>query len=842
MRILILMLLVLFRSMAGFAHDVTVCFHLYGPFPSVATPVVNTYTLSGVTYSDTVIFNPQSPSTPLCFPTFSVTPGANNQSIISCSISTTDCVGDVFYFSFSSDTIFYSDFYFCSSNCEAGINIGGALNNELTAFSMGVPPFQYNWNGGIDTTASIIGTFSGIQAVIVTDATGCTDTVQFSWFLPPWNDECWGAIQLYPEPQCTPVLATNFGATNSGISVSAPCGGDPDDDVWFSFIATSTIHLIQVIPSSNMDPVVELWSAGCSSGSVLTCENQANSAGQEILLASNLIPGQSYLIRVFGYNTGLDYVFGQGYFNICVQDLSPCAAFISGTGYFPDTLQAYSSGMAPFSYNWNDGSSDSVLAVNSPGDYCVTITDANGCSNATCFSVLPPNCYGTISAVYDSVGVLSLVAEPDSFSGPVSSYLWSDGSANQSIIPSDPGFYCVTITYVSGCFFSTCLYFDPSGGGSSCSVFAYAQPDSLNPVTYHFFAYPLGTPPFTFQWLFSDGATSFYENPVHTFSALSPGLWAMLTVTDFLGCTSHYSFIVNPLTTNAQCSNSFQSFANYQFGNIGEVFFFDSNSISGGLDQATYFWDFGDGTFSADTNPVHMYPISGVYLVSLTTIFNNGCSSVISIPLFIDFSWWNNNHPFQGNCTALFRDAPIPTEPSGMLSLINLSQGTNLLYEWTLSNGYGSNQAYPYLIFDTPGTYKLCMSILDTVLSCTDTFCDSILVDANGNISLRSFLGNVSIRLLMAPQPNSLLSVREQPESIEFSVFPNPGSDILSVSNVSDEQGLLVIKDVPGKTVKTLLLNPGQQDIDVQDLAPGLYFFSLSVKQQVRTQRQIIVR
>ena len=49
-----------------------------------------------------------------------------------------------------------------------------------------------------------------------------------------------------------------------------------------------------------------------------------------------------------------------------------------------------------------------------------------------------------------------------------------------------------------------------------------------------------------------------------------------------------------------------------------------SNAIS-------YQWNFGDGSFSADTNPVHFYSQPGIYNVTLTAASPSGCSIAQSI-------------------------------------------------------------------------------------------------------------------------------------------------------------------------------------------------------------------
>ena len=46
------------------------------------------------------------------------------------------------------------------------------------------------------------------------------------------------------------------------------------------------------------------------------------------------------------------------------------------------------SGTPPFTYQWSNGQSNSsILTVTSPGNYCVTVTDSNGCVSTDCIFV-----------------------------------------------------------------------------------------------------------------------------------------------------------------------------------------------------------------------------------------------------------------------------------------------------------------------------------------------------------------------------------------------------------------------------------------------------------------------
>jgi gliding motility-associated-like protein len=60
--------------------------------------------------------------------------------------------------------------------------------------------------------------------------------------------------------------------------------------------------------------------------------------------------------------------------------------------YYPDAsdgeiVLTVSGGTSPYLYNWNDGSSGSVLYNLARGSYSVTVTDNNNCTKSESFSV-----------------------------------------------------------------------------------------------------------------------------------------------------------------------------------------------------------------------------------------------------------------------------------------------------------------------------------------------------------------------------------------------------------------------------------------------------------------------
>jgi len=57
---------------------------------------------------------------------------------------------------------------------------------------------------------------------------------------------------------------------------------------------------------------------------------------------------------------------------------------------------------------------------------------------------------------------------------------------------------------------------------------------------------------------------------------------------------------------------------------------FVNNSTSPFPGASTFIWDFGDGTVSTITNPVHFYTVAGTYLVRLVQIYSNATRDTLS--------------------------------------------------------------------------------------------------------------------------------------------------------------------------------------------------------------------
>ncbi len=127
------------------------------------------------------------------------------------------------------------------------------------------------------------------------------------------NDNCAGAISLSSSGSCNYTPGTTVGATQS----LAGCTGNADDDVWYSFVATSANHNVTVAGTGSFDAVIDVRQGGCN-GTSISCIDNTYSGGTEVANLSGLSIGSTYYIRVYsGGGSG-----SQGNLNICVTSIT----------------------------------------------------------------------------------------------------------------------------------------------------------------------------------------------------------------------------------------------------------------------------------------------------------------------------------------------------------------------------------------------------------------------------------------------------------------------------------------------------------------------------------------
>lgn len=130
-------------------------------------------------------------------------------------------------------------------------------------------------------------------------------------------------------------------------------------------------------------------------------------------------------------------------------------------------------------------------------------------------------------------------------------------------------------------------------------------------------------------WDFGDGIYSNEENPVHTYHV--PGNYiVVLIVNNITGESTHSGTI----SVRRNPSAIFDAYPTNVVNNEQVVVFYNYSHF-----DASYLWNFGDGTTSTEKNPYHKYENPGSYTVTLIVTSVDGCidSSQMSTPIIVDW-------------------------------------------------------------------------------------------------------------------------------------------------------------------------------------------------------------
>lgn len=133
---------------------------------------------------------------------------------------------------------------------------------------------------------------------------------------PPANNNIAGAIALTPAQNCNGIAGTTVAATAS--PQANPCTGNPDDDVWYSFVAGVPTDTVIVDGAVGFNPAFAVYdNANVQVGS---CVDATGLSATETGVFTGLTPGATYFVRVFHSPAGS----GTGAFTICVKEDVPC--------------------------------------------------------------------------------------------------------------------------------------------------------------------------------------------------------------------------------------------------------------------------------------------------------------------------------------------------------------------------------------------------------------------------------------------------------------------------------------------------------------------------------------
>lgn len=301
------------------------------------------------------------------------------------------------------------------SNVSCDGNTGGSI---FLSVEGGVPEFEYHWNTG-DSLSMLTDLPGGEYNVTVTDANGCTKTIESIKVVEP-------TVAFQVDTVLITQAVTCFGSLNGGLEAFV-AGGSP--------------------------PYQYNWSSG-----FINIKNEAFDNIQSL-------SGGCYNLTVTD-NGGCVTISD----SICIFEPAPLnyAAEVTNIACFGDNSGSIDitifGGTAPFSYLWSNSDTTQHIDMLEAGNYSVTVTDINGCSDvfspaevhapASGLSIIndtvePVLCYG------DATGTVSINIIGGS---PPYDINWNNDLHTNVITQLTTGEYYCTIEDNNGCIFISDTY------------------------------------------------------------------------------------------------------------------------------------------------------------------------------------------------------------------------------------------------------------------------------------------------------------------------------------------------------------------------------------------------
>lgn len=270
----------------------------------------------------------------------------------------------------------------------------------------GTPSYGYQWVNNVGTTIgnadSITGLCAGTYSMLVTDVNGCQESQ---------------TIILTDPPLITGTL------NSTDVSCFGACDGE-----------------LEGVALSGTAPYTMQWDAAANNQQTMTAYNLCagtysgtltDAQGCEVILNGTITEPVALAVGLL--NTQNASCYGQ------------CDGF---------SEVITSGGTPPYTYAWSNGMTGPIAQNLCVGNYCVTVTDANGCTDVFCIDITEPpllqlnlttvnvSCHGECTG--------EAVVLPTGGTGPYT-YLWSNGNTTSYINSLCIGIYEIDIEDANGC-------------------------------------------------------------------------------------------------------------------------------------------------------------------------------------------------------------------------------------------------------------------------------------------------------------------------------------------------------------------------------------------------------
>ena len=505
---------------------------------------------------------------------------------------------------------------------------GNANGNINAAANGGNPGYTYLWSTGT-SGPSISNRSAGNYTVTATDVNGCTKSSVFS-------------LINIPGPSISLASSQNvscFLGSNGAINITVNSGTAPFSFLWSN---TDTIEDISNLISGTYSVVVtdansctatrtvNISQPSIISGSFTTTQTFCGLAlGSTQVNVSGGTPPYTYLWSNSATTAAINNLFA-GQYRVTITDLRGCTKIktvnvtqangpvisiisqtdVSCNGGNNGAIDIdVSGGIQPYTYSWSTTAVTQDISNLISGNYTVSVTDNNGCSDSLSVFVDQPLKIAISSTITKAKcgqanGAVNIVA-----SGGTSpySYLWSNGGLSSSISNILAGNYTLTITDFNNCD-SVFSFTVGTIAGPVLTLDSIKTPKcnaSVNGAIY--ISKAGGQSPY--QYLWNDGVITL--NRIN----IAGGVYT-ITITDFFGCSS--SLTVNlPAPTVVSAAFTVTN-ATCNLSNATVV-------VAGGGGTSPYTYKWNGGSISASLVNIS----AGSYTVTVTDSL--GCKKTDSV-------------------------------------------------------------------------------------------------------------------------------------------------------------------------------------------------------------------